>query len=95
MNGPSYFFKRWRYIVAVNYKDASGNQMQPYKSDKIIVDTIKPKIDLSYNPNHVVRQVSGRKYYNQEQTAKITIRKEFPAQDIKVDVMAKDVKLIL
>ena len=70
--------------------------MQPYKSDKIIVDTIKPKIDLSYNPNHVVRQVSGRKYYNQEQTVKITIReKNFRAQDIKVDVMAKDVKLIL
>jgi hypothetical protein len=66
------------YIVKMTYKDRSGNEMEPYTSDTITIDTTKPVIGFTYDAAH--------------QTAKIEVTEHnFVPDNISVAVSAKDI----
>jgi hypothetical protein len=66
------------YVIHVNYKDRSKNEMVPYESDTITIDTIKPVIGFSYDKN------------NQTTTFSVT-EHNFRPEDITVTADAKDI----
>lgn len=67
------------YIVTMTYKDRSGNEMEPYTSDTITIDTTKPEIGFSYDAAR--------------QTAKIEVTEHnFVPDNISVAVSAKDIE---
>ena len=82
------------YIISMNYMDRSTNVMKTYQSEEIVIDTIKPKINVKYSPNHIRKETKDkRKYYNAAQTATISVTEHnFRADDIQAVVTAKDVK---
>lgn len=85
------------YFVEVKYTDKSNNKMSTYTSREIIVDTIRPEINVSYSNNdpiNICKDASGknRKYYDEVQTATITIvEKNFNSSNVEYDIKAKDV----
>ena len=80
------------YVVTLQYTDRSTNTMVDYISHKIIIDTVKPQIQVKYSPDGVKQQIDGIKYYDKQQTATITIaERNFRADDIEVIVKATDV----
>lgn len=80
------------YVVTVQYRDRSDNGMKDYVSHTIVIDTVKPKINVSYAPNDAKQTIDGTKYYDTEQTATITIEeRNFRADDVKAVVKATDI----
>lgn len=80
------------YIVTLQYKDRSTNEMRDYVSHEIVIDTLKPQIKVTYGPNDIRQQVDGIKYYDKQQVATISItERNFRAEDIEVVVTATDV----
>lgn len=80
------------YVVTLQYTDRSTNAMVDYVSHKIIIDTIKPQIQIKYSPNDIKQQIDGIKYYDKQQVATITVtERNFRAEDIEVIVKATDV----
>lgn len=80
------------YIVTMQYTDRSTNEMVDYTSHMIIVDTVKPQIQVSYEPNVVKQEVEGIKYYDKQLTAIITIvEHNFRAEDVEAIVKATDI----
>lgn len=72
------------YVIAISYADRSGNQMDDYLSETIIIDKTKPVIEFYY-PEHISK--------NTPQTATVTItEKNFRPDDIEVVTQAKDIK---
>ncbi|MBR4083932.1 MAG: hypothetical protein IKK33_06570 [Lachnospiraceae bacterium] len=90
--GSISFVDNGEYVVKLKYADRSTNAMVDYVSHKIIIDTVKPQIQVSYSPDDVKQQLEGIKYYDKQQTANITItERNFRADDVEVIVKAKDV----
>ncbi len=80
------------YVITMEYKDRSNNQMRTYTSNEIVIDHTNPTINVAYSPDKVIRTVSGRKYYDAQQTATITVHEHnFRADDIAATVKAVDV----
>ena len=84
------------YFVKVTCTDHSGNEMTPYTSPEIRIDNTAPVVEVTYNNNNdnkeVINPVDGRKYYNAEQIAKITVTEHnFRAEDFAAKVTAQNV----
>lgn len=84
------------YKINVTYTDRSGNVMDAYNSDPIVLDYTKPVITVTYqNRNgNTMRDANGnnRTYFNQPQTATVTIvERNFNADDVRFAFTAKDV----
>lgn len=72
------------YVVTMDYKDRSDNQMKTYKSDVFTIDTKNPVITFKYNDYSAV---------GDSQTAIITVEDHnFQAEDIALLVNAVDIK---
>ena len=66
------------YIVTMKYKDRSGNEMDPYTSDPITLDTTPPVIGFTYNAVN--------------QTAEVQVTEHnFEPSDISAVVSSKDI----
>ncbi len=80
------------YVITMTYTDRSTNQMQTYQSEKIVIDTINPVINVSYGNGDVKKTAGERQYFNKVQTATISITEHnFRADDVAAVVTAKDV----
>ena len=80
------------HIVTMEYTDKSGNKMPSYTSQKIVIDNTLPKISVEYNNKDVINTVDNREYFDDVQTAVITITEHnFRADDVKINVIAKDI----
>ena len=85
------------YVIRVNYKDRSNNEMETYTSKTIVVDTIKPAISVEYSSSKPVNTLKDnenhkRKYYSTTQKAVIKINEHnFDADKVTFDILAKDV----
>lgn len=79
------------YEVSMKYTDRSNNSMKDYQSAKIVVDKTAPKLSVSYSNKDVKNTINGVKYFDNTQTATITItEKNFRADDVNVKVTAKN-----
>lgn len=79
------------YVVTANYTDRSTNVMQPYTSDKIVIDTVNPVIKVDYTNKDIKNTISGTAYYSSNQSAVITItEKNFSPSDVECVVTAVD-----
>ena len=75
------------YIVTMEYKDRSGNEMESYQSEMITIDTIAPVIEFNYSNGN---KTSADK--DNEQTATITITEHnFRVSDLEVETTAEDI----
>ena len=80
------------YIVKLTYTDRSGNVMDVYTSQRIVVDTTAPQVSVSYDNNNVKNTIRGREYYDNNRVATITVHeKNFRADDVKVMVTSTNV----
>lgn len=80
------------YRFTVTYTDRSNNTMMIYSSERVVVDTTAPVISVSYSNSKVIHNIGGRSYYNDVQTATVTvIEKNFRAKDMAGSVSAVDV----
>ncbi len=77
------------YVVTMEYVDRSTNEMTPYKSQEIRIDTTAPVIDVTYAPEDAT---ANEKYFNSNRKATITVTEHnFRAEDVDVTITAKDV----
>lgn len=85
------------YIVSVEYKDRSNNEMTTYQSDMITIDTIKPQVNVTYQNTAKIATLkdsegADRDYFNKTQTAVVTINEHnFDSNDVKFNIVGKDV----
>lgn len=85
------------YVITVEYIDKSGNTAVSYSSHEIIIDTVKPVIDISYSNKNVVNTVvdnenHNRQYFTNTQTAIVKITEHnFNADEVDFSIIAKDV----
>ncbi len=80
------------YQLTLEYRDRSGNAMPSQDSGRIIVDTVDPLINVSYNNNAAQSSFNGRDYYNASRTATVTItERNFNASDVELFFTATDV----
>lgn len=88
------------YVISVEYKDKAGNfdtKKSTYSSKKLIIDTIKPIINVKYKNKDVINILSDsenneREYFRDTQTAVVTITEHnFNADDVKFKIIAKDI----
>lgn len=85
------FEEEGEYVVTMDYMDRSMNKMAQFKSATIIVDKTAPKLSVSYSNKDVKNTINGVKYFDNTQTATITItEKNFRADDVNVKVTAKN-----
>lgn len=97
IDGTSNHSNDGEYVFLVSYRDKSNNEMATYESDIKVVDTTKPVIDVKYsneNPANILTDAENnqREYYATTQTATVTItERNFNAEDVKLDIVAKDV----
>ncbi len=91
------------YVLTVKYIDFSTNEaeidandgksvVKLYESKIITVDKIDPVIKVDYSNTDVKNTINGRKYFDKQQMATITVTEHnFRADDVDVDVIAKNV----
>ena len=80
------------YVIRMTYIDRSDNVMKEYVSDKIVVDTINPVINVAYTNSNVINNIDGNKIYDSNQTAVITVNEHnFRASDININMAAEDI----
>ena len=91
------------YVLTVKYVDFSTNEsdidandgkavVKLYESKIVTVDKIDPVIKVEYNNADVKNTIDGRKYFDKQQVATITVTEHnFRADDVDVDVIAKNV----
>ena len=91
------------YVLTVKYVDLSTNEseinandgksvVELYNSKTVTVDKINPVINVEYSNNDVKNTIDGRKYFDKQQVATITVTEHnFRADDVDVDVIAKNV----
>lgn len=85
------------YIVSVEYKDRSNNEMASYTSDMITIDTINPVINVAYQNNMKIDTLkdndgNSRDYFDKTQTAVVTITEHnFNPKDVDFQIVGKDV----
>ncbi|MBQ7120853.1 MAG: immunoglobulin domain-containing protein [Clostridia bacterium] len=79
------------YIISLNYKDRSGNQMVEYVSNKIVIDNTDPVVSVTYSPRDVKEEIGERKYFAENQTATIRITEHnFDSNGVVISVTATD-----
>lgn len=79
------------YIIAVTYKDRAQNEMAAYQSQRIVIDKTAPVVSVVYENEDVKNTIDGRDYFDEKQTATITIQEHnFRADDVRIRVSAKD-----
>lgn len=84
------------YEFEVNYTDLCNNEMLDYKSDKMIIDTVRPELNIEYSNKNVINRIEDnnnklRDYYNESQKAVITvIEHDFSEDNVFIDITAKD-----
>lgn len=84
------------YVIRVNYTDRSNNKMATYTSKTIVMDTIKPTIDVRYSTSTPVNTLRdsedhNRNYFNTTQIATVTIHEHnFDPELVTFDITAKD-----
>ena len=74
------------YIVGIEYMDRSGNVMESYYSDIIVIDTIAPLIqtEIMSEPINIINDVG---YYDSRQSLTIYITdRNFRVNDVFVDI---------
>lgn len=80
------------YVLTLEYTDRSGNRMESYLSEEIIIDRTKPVIQVSYDLTAPESSHDGRDYYSAVRTATITVNEHnFDAQDVEFTVKATDI----
>lgn len=80
-----------KYVITMDYMDRSMNKMAQFKSATIVVDKTAPECSVSYSNKDVKNTINGVKYFDNTQTATITItEKNFRADDVNVKVSAKN-----
>lgn len=85
------------YVIKVEYTDRSKNEMTKYVSDTHTIDTTKPIINVEYQNKSAAntftdREGNNRKYFNNTQTAIVTITEHnFIADEVNFMITAKDV----
>ena len=91
------------YVLTVKYVDFSTNEsdidandgkavVKLYESKIVTVDKIDPVIKVEYSNADVKNTIDGRKYFDKQQVATITVTEHnFRADDVDVDVIAKNV----
>lgn len=84
------------YVITVNYKDRSGNEMVTYESHRLVIDKTAPVITVIYSDdiqNTLKDNASNdRNYYDKTQVATVLVKEHnFRADDVLVKVAAKDV----
>ena len=94
--GPKNHIGDGDYVIRVQYVDRSNNKMDTYTSDTIVIDTIKPSVQVSYsnkNVRNTMKDFDGnlRKYFNSSQKATITIiEHNFNSEDVEFSISGKD-----
>lgn len=79
------------YVVTIDYKDRSGNIMNAFTSDTIVIDTIKPIIHTEIIDTPI-NTIEGVQYYNIVQTMSVSITEHnFRPQDVTVDIIAETI----
>ena len=80
------------YYVTMDDTDRSDNKMHSYRSEKIVIDTTAPVIQVTYGNQDVKRTEGSRLYFDRTQTATIRITEHnFRADDVTAEVTAVDV----
>ena len=81
------------YVVTMDYKDRSNNEMKSYTSPKIAIDDTKPEINVEYtDENGNALSPTNYKYYKTDVYAHITLTEHnFRADDVVAEITAKDV----
>ena len=91
------FSEEGDYIVKMDYKDRSLNEMDMYTSQRIVIDKTLPVVNVEYSNNNVkniIKDSKGhdRAYYDAMQTAMITIKEHnFRPDNVVVTVSAENV----
>lgn len=80
------------YVLQLSYIDPSGNVMDTYTSETIVIDRTVPVIDVEYSQEmDAVAVYEYRDYYSVARTAVITVtERNFDPEDVKLMVTAKD-----
>lgn len=77
------------YVVTMNYEDRSGKKMTSYTSEKIVIDTIAPAMDVEYSS--AANSFENKDYYNNDLTATLTINEtNFYKEDVIVRALKED-----
>ncbi|MBQ9975824.1 MAG: hypothetical protein IJP16_04875 [Clostridia bacterium] len=92
------------YKLEIKYTDYSDNDAEissddnssktagVYTSKLITVDNTDPVVEITYSNNDVSKTVDGRRYYDAEQIATVTVKEHnFRAADVNVDLIAKNI----
>lgn len=73
------------YIITINYTDVAGNKINEYVSTPLVIDTVKPKFEVSYDNN----DVKNDKYFPNIRTATLVITEpNIKSEDITVKLTA-------
>ena len=73
------------YIITLNYTDVAGNKAKEYVSTPLVIDTVKPKFEVSYDNN----DVKNDKYFPNIRTATLVITEpNIKSEDIDVKLTA-------
>lgn len=79
------------YVIGVTYKDRAQNEMAAYQSQRIVIDKTAPVISVVYENEDVKNTIDGLDYFDEKQTATITIQEHnFRADDVRIRVSSKD-----
>ncbi len=79
------------YVVTLDYKDRSGNEMDSYTSAQIVIDHTPVVIDFEYNEEDVISKDENTRYFNKEQSVVISIEDEnFRLNEFGLEVTAVD-----
>ena len=80
------------YELHLSYTDRSGNETVVYDSQRIVVDSVAPVMNVTFSAAEPAKVTDGRDYYNAVRYATITIKDEnFRPADVEITVEAKDV----
>ena len=85
------------YIVSAAYMDRSNNEMTPFVSKRITLDTVAPVVEVQYHNSDVQEilpdsQGNTREYYATAQSATITVTEHnFIAEEVINSIIAQDV----
>lgn len=85
------FSREGEYVISLDYTDRSGNRMETYRSDRIVIDRTDPVIKVSYKDQEG-RTQKDKTYFNTPRTAILTVTEHnFRASDVKAVVTARDI----
>ncbi|SHO52811.1 carboxypeptidase-like regulatory domain-containing protein [Anaerocolumna xylanovorans] len=81
------------YIIKVEYTDRSGNAMTSYTSNKLVIDTTKPVITVTYPEKDIIQKNGDRSYYDRTKKVSVQIKdRNFRAEDVEAVVTAENVQ---